>query len=197
MLPMCGWQIDASARASRSNRARRSGFVIHASGRTLIATSRPSAASRARYTSPMPPAPSGATISYTPSFVPAVSGMRGALFLGGRWRSRNRWRQRRRIDVAARAVRPDRAGAEPQVVLVHVVLAAGVLLQLLVRHAGHPGSGVRERPGVKLRILDQRVDVNVIGVGTRPPLDDVKRVAMRVGVLVDPDFFFLEADGVD
>jgi hypothetical protein len=34
-----------------------------ASGRTLSATSRPSVVSRARYTSPMPPAPSGATIS--------------------------------------------------------------------------------------------------------------------------------------
>ena len=32
-------------------------------GRTLTATSRPSCASRARYTSPIPPAPSGARIS--------------------------------------------------------------------------------------------------------------------------------------
>src|SRR6185436_17388208 len=37
-----------------------------------MATSRPSRVSRARYTSPMPPAPRGATISYGPSRVPGV-----------------------------------------------------------------------------------------------------------------------------
>jgi hypothetical protein len=41
----------------------RPGSAANASGRTLSATSRPSRASRARNTSPMPPAPSGATIS--------------------------------------------------------------------------------------------------------------------------------------
>ena len=53
--------------ATRRLRARsaRSGFGIagRRAGSTLIATSRPSRVSRARYTSPMPPAPSGATIS--------------------------------------------------------------------------------------------------------------------------------------
>ena len=39
-------------------------------GSTLMATSRPSRASRARNTSPMPPAPIGATISYGPSRAP-------------------------------------------------------------------------------------------------------------------------------
>ena len=52
---------DGSARrgvvASRSNRASRSASLAKASGRILIATSRPSFVSRARYTSPMPPAP--------------------------------------------------------------------------------------------------------------------------------------------
>ena len=42
-------------------------------GRSFSATSRPNRASFARYTSPIPPAPSGATISYGPSFVPAFS----------------------------------------------------------------------------------------------------------------------------
>lgn len=35
-----------------------------------MATSRPNRESRARYTSPMPPAPSGETISYGPTLVP-------------------------------------------------------------------------------------------------------------------------------
>src|SRR5215475_12948662 len=42
-------------------------------GRTLIATSRPRRVSRARYTSPIPPAPMGAMISYGPSLVLAGS----------------------------------------------------------------------------------------------------------------------------
>src|SRR4029453_8097436 len=37
-----------------------------------MATSRPSLASRARYTSPIPPVPSGLTISKEPSFVPTA-----------------------------------------------------------------------------------------------------------------------------
>ena len=40
-----------------------------------MATSRLRRLSRARYTSPMPPAPNGATISYGPSRVPGVKGM--------------------------------------------------------------------------------------------------------------------------
>jgi hypothetical protein len=41
------------------NRRSLSGSREKAAGKTLIATSRPSRVSRARYTSPMPPAPSG------------------------------------------------------------------------------------------------------------------------------------------
>src|SRR4029453_14332838 len=44
---------------------------------------------------------------------------------------------------------------------------------------------------------DQRLDVDVVGIGSRPTLNDVQRVAMRVGVLVDPDLLLFEADGVD
>lgn len=50
-------------RASSSKRARRSASDATSAGRTLTATSRPSRASRARYTSPMPPAPIGARAS--------------------------------------------------------------------------------------------------------------------------------------
>ena len=51
------------------------GILRDVGGSTLMATSRPSRASRARYTSPIPPAPSGATISYGPRRVPADRGM--------------------------------------------------------------------------------------------------------------------------
>src|SRR5215475_8943789 len=56
--------------ASRSNRVFRFGDAIRAEFSTLIATVRSKRVSRARYTSPMPPAPSGAMISYGPSRVP-------------------------------------------------------------------------------------------------------------------------------
>ena len=75
MERMLGWSSVAMARASVSNRRNRSGSLANASGRTLMATSRPSLVSRARYTSPMPPAPSGARISYGPSLVREVSAM--------------------------------------------------------------------------------------------------------------------------
>src|SRR5262245_19303786 len=54
------------ALASRSKRCRLSGDEASRAGSTLTATSRPSRVSRARYTSPMPPAPSGWRISYGP-----------------------------------------------------------------------------------------------------------------------------------
>src|SRR5689334_21866426 len=72
---MFGWFNGEEARASCSNRARRSRLSANSAGRTFTATSRPSRVSRARYTSPMPPAPIGATISYGPSFVPVASVM--------------------------------------------------------------------------------------------------------------------------
>ena len=62
-VTMLGWLNPATVRASRSKRARRSRSRANASGSTLSATSRPSLGSSARYTSPMPPAPSVATIS--------------------------------------------------------------------------------------------------------------------------------------
>src|SRR5579862_3820981 len=70
-----GWLSAAIVRASCSNRRSRSASVATASGSTLIATSRPSRVSRARYTSPMPPAPTGDVISYGPSLVPVASVM--------------------------------------------------------------------------------------------------------------------------
>jgi hypothetical protein len=58
-----GWESAAAARASRSKRARACASRATSSGKTLIATSRPSFESRARYTSPIPPAPIGERIS--------------------------------------------------------------------------------------------------------------------------------------
>src|SRR5258708_19184619 len=67
---MLGWFSAATARASRSKRSE------NLSWDTLMATSRLRRGSRARYTSPIPPAPMGLRISYGPSFVPTESCMK-------------------------------------------------------------------------------------------------------------------------
>ena len=109
----------------------------------------------------------------------------------------DRRRKRRRIQISARAIRTNRAGPETQVVLIDVVFAARIFLNFFVGFPEHPRSRIVERPRVKLRVLDQSFDVNMIGIRPRPSFDDVQRVAVRVCVFVDPDFLVFEADRVD
>src|SRR6476659_2246863 len=73
---MPGWFRADAALASCSKRARRSRSWAKSSGRTFTATSRPRRESRARYTSPIPPAPSGERISYGPIRSLGESGMK-------------------------------------------------------------------------------------------------------------------------
>src|SRR6202790_1315592 len=70
---MLGWFREASTWASRRKRINRLGSCAKFGDRTLIATSRLRFLSRARYTSPIPPAPTGARISYEPSTAPVSS----------------------------------------------------------------------------------------------------------------------------
>src|SRR5580704_4817457 len=74
---MLGWFSDEMARASRSKRCLASGLSERCAGRILMATMRSRRVSQARYTSPMPPAPSGDWISYGPSLVPEARAMLG------------------------------------------------------------------------------------------------------------------------
>src|SRR5262245_22238251 len=76
---MWGWESWEIVFASRSKRCRTSGDSERWDGRTLTATARSSRVSRARYTSPIPPAPIAETISYGPSFEPAASVMSGGI----------------------------------------------------------------------------------------------------------------------
>src|SRR4051812_27272172 len=73
MEMILGWLSAEAARASRSNLRTRSGSDMASGARTLIATGRPRLICVARYTSPMPPAPSGDRISYKPSLAPLPS----------------------------------------------------------------------------------------------------------------------------
>ncbi len=76
-----GWLSEEIARASRSMRCFNSGEEERWEARTLMATVRSRRMSRARYTSPMPPAPSGDWISYGPSFIPEVRAMGGRHYM--------------------------------------------------------------------------------------------------------------------
>jgi hypothetical protein len=58
-------------------------------------------------------------------------------------------------------------------IAVHIILAARVLVKLLARFSQYPGSGVGERLGVKLRVLDQRFDTKVIVVRSCPTFDNM------------------------
>src|SRR5262245_18200170 len=71
---MFGWLSAAVARASWSKRWSRSASWAIALGSTFRATSRSSRVSRARNTSPIPPSPNFARISYGPRRVPTESG---------------------------------------------------------------------------------------------------------------------------
>src|SRR5450631_4487658 len=73
MVTMFGWLSADAVRASVSKRRRRSASSETECGNTLIATLRPRRTSRARKTSPMPPAPRGAVISYGPSRIPELT----------------------------------------------------------------------------------------------------------------------------
>src|SRR6185436_6834237 len=73
MVQILGWLSAEAARASRWKRSRVCGEAVTPSGRTLTATTRSRRVSVARYTSPIPPAPSGLTISYGPRRAPEAS----------------------------------------------------------------------------------------------------------------------------
>src|SRR5712691_8951807 len=69
---MCGWLSCEMVFASRSKRSFSCAFSANSAGRTLMATLRSSRVSRALKTSPIPPAPIGATISYGPRRLPEL-----------------------------------------------------------------------------------------------------------------------------
>src|SRR5258708_38120586 len=75
MTMMLGWLRAEAERASCSNLCNASRSPALVSGRTLMATSRPSRPARARYTSPIAPEPTGERISYDPRMVPAGRGI--------------------------------------------------------------------------------------------------------------------------
>jgi hypothetical protein len=63
MVTMFGWSNRATVRASRAKRATASASEVNCGRMTLIAASRWSARSRARYTTAVPPRPISRTIS--------------------------------------------------------------------------------------------------------------------------------------
>src|ERR1022692_1106567 len=72
-VQMWGWFSDEIALASRSRRWRTPGVSANRCGKTFKATVRWRRLSLARYTSPMPPAPKRASITYGPSSSPGAN----------------------------------------------------------------------------------------------------------------------------
>src|SRR5579864_2169420 len=99
---------------------------------------------------------SSETSLFTCSVLPGVFDVNLARSAELLFRGRNRRRQRRGILVPARPVLPNRTRPKSQMIPVNVILAARILVNLLIRLSRDPGSRVRERPRVKLRVFDQR-----------------------------------------
>src|SRR6476660_673339 len=85
MAAMFGWLSAANVWASRVNRASLSWSRATASGRIFSATFRCSRRSRARYTSPIPPAPSRSTTSYGPTCWPGERPMSDGDYIAVAW----------------------------------------------------------------------------------------------------------------
>lgn len=108
-----------------------------------------------------------------------------------------RRRQRSHLLVTALAVRADGARPRLQVGRIDVVLRARILLHLLARPAEQPGAPIVNWVGIELRIDHCEVEVQVTDVGTRPALDSVELVAVRIRILVGPGSRVLKCDGID
>ena len=83
-------------------------------------------------------------------------------------------------------------------IAIDVILTARIFLNFIGRFSQNPGSGVSERPGIKLGVRDQSIYVNVVVVRPRPALSYVQRVTVRAAaVFVRPHFFVFEPEGID
>src|SRR6266481_4228865 len=83
MVQMFGWFKADAARASRWKRSRVWGSFATLSGKNLSATKRPSLASWALYTTPMPPPPSFSMMRYWPKVSPIMDGFCGGILSVG------------------------------------------------------------------------------------------------------------------
>ena len=108
-----------------------------------------------------------------------------------------RRRKRSEIIEATFAVETDFAGSRLQVRSVDILLRAGIFLHLIPRGADQPRALIVNRLGVELRIDDCEFEVQVAEIGTRPALDHVHLVTVRIGVFVRPGALFLERDRID
>src|SRR5262245_29486895 len=70
MTQILRWLVADAACASRTNRCFAPSSWLHWGGRNFSATARPSLVSRALYTTPIPPPPNFATISYWETVAP-------------------------------------------------------------------------------------------------------------------------------
>src|SRR5436190_19304832 len=175
---MFGWLSAARVFASRSNRARRSGSSAKASGRILIATSRSSFVSRARYTSPMPPSPSFPRTSNGPIFAPIMRSSRTGLRRDLWSVTRSLLRRHERRQVLGKVENEDEA----------IPGHAGLIGQ---RHR-------RETLAVRMEIVGTVGDARAVHADRRPGLWRVGAEGVAVdGVGSGHDFRRTRVEGID
>ena len=106
-------------------------------------------------------------------------------------------RQGGELFIASLTIGTDGAGAGLQVRRIDVLFGAGIFFHLLVRPAEKPCSLIVNRLGIKFRIGYREFEVQMAGVGTRPGLNGVKLVAVRIRVLVGPSAGVFKRNGID
>jgi hypothetical protein len=77
---------------------------------------------------------------------------------------------------------------------VDIVFSARVFLESLIGFAEYPRPRVSEGVSVKLRVVNQGLDMNVVVIGPRPALDDMQRIAVGIAVLIRPYLGIFEPD---
>src|SRR5439155_4229162 len=148
-----------AAFASRSKRASAPLSRARCGARILMASSRSSCGSRARYTSPMPPSPSALIISYGPRRAPFVSGMGSwPTFLQWRWGPTPSARLRRRLAPARRGRRRSRLAERPDDVVCAKAGAGGERHAVGLFRCGfqlqRKGETIRRESILTLAVLD-------------------------------------------
>src|SRR6266540_4494119 len=169
---MCGCEIREIVFASLSKRSRRSAEGDRCRGRTLIATARSRRVSRARYTSPIPPAPSGERISYGPRREPGDSGKMGRLYFAGR--SQNQPAELCGAGGASPPLQPERRGR----------LQTTMLAVVAAREVSWRGGGGARRGSEAPELMNPEGEIQAerakrrfgrdAGIRTRDPLNPIQ-----------------------
>src|SRR4051812_13512913 len=183
-----GWSIDAAIRDSRTNLRRIAMSCISEGAITLRATVRSSERCRARYTTPMPPRPATAWISWPAKTLPGAMSPITAVYIG-REASRSTLHPSTdapRLGCAAPQVRlrAGDQGIEPQSAVLETAVVTIRPVPRVPREAD--GTGSLERSATDFRPHRQRTCVRVVPPTRSPLVQLLARHVPRRRVLDGP-----------